>query len=196
MPMDVISALESDFKDTKGDDKTVSQEDLIFLGKLKDGIRENDQEHYEMPLPFTQRPHLPDNKKLAEIRLSHLQRKFYRDEEYKKDYTRYMKEVIERGDAEEVHKDGTHGEQWYIPHHGIYHPKKPEKLRVVFDCSAKYSSTSLNEHFLPGLDMMNNLMGILIRFRQHPIALTCDIEKMFHQFHIQEDDRNYLCFLW
>jgi len=24
----------------------------------------------------------------------------------------------------------------------------------------------------------------------------CDIEKMFHQFHVQEDDRNYLRFLW
>lgn len=121
-PMDVISALESDFKDTKGDDKTVSQEDLIFLNKLKEGIRKNDQGHYEMPLPFKQRPHLPDNKKLAEIRLNHLQRRFYRDERYK-DYTTYMKEIIERGDIE-VNKDGTPGERWYMPHHGIYHPIK------------------------------------------------------------------------
>lgn len=64
--MDVISVLESDFKDTKRDDKTVSQEDLVFLGKLKEGIRQNEQGHYEMPLPFKQRPHLPDNRKLAE----------------------------------------------------------------------------------------------------------------------------------
>lgn len=195
-PMDVISALESDFKDTNGDDKTVSQEDLIFLSKLKEGIRKNDKGHYEMPLPFKQRPHLPDNKKLAEVRLSHLRRKFYRDEKYKKDYATYMKDVIERGDVEEVHEEGAHGEQWYIPHHGIYHPKKPDKLRVVFDCSAKYSGTSLNEHLLSGPDMINSLTGVLIRFRQHPIALTCDIEKMFHQFHVQEDDRNYLRFLW
>lgn len=69
-PMDVISALESDFKDIKGDDKTVSQEDLVFLTKLKKGIKRNDEGHYEMPLPFKQRPHLPDNKRLAEIRLS------------------------------------------------------------------------------------------------------------------------------
>lgn len=40
--MVVISALESDFKDIKGDDKTVSQEDLVFLRKGKEGIRKND----------------------------------------------------------------------------------------------------------------------------------------------------------
>ncbi|XP_032363653.1 uncharacterized protein LOC116677092 [Etheostoma spectabile] len=195
-PMDVLSALESDFKDTKTDDKTVSQEDLVFLDKLKESIRKNDQGHYEMPLPFKQRPHLPDNKKLAEIRLSHLRRKFHKDEKYKKDYTAYMDEIIERGDVEEVDENGTNGERWYIPHHGIYHPKKPGKLRIVFDCSAKYGGTSLNEHLLPGPDMINNLTGVLIRFRQHPIALMCDIEKMFHQFHVQKDDRNYLRFLW
>lgn len=37
-----------------------------------------------------------------------------------------MKEIIDRGDAEEVHDYGTQGERWFIPHHGIYHPKKPE----------------------------------------------------------------------
>ncbi len=99
-PMDVISVLESDFKDTKGDDKTVSQEDLMFLSKLKDGIKKNAQGHYEMPLPFKERPSLPDNKRLAETRLSHLQRKFSKDEKYKRDYTKYMKEIIERGDVD------------------------------------------------------------------------------------------------
>lgn len=59
---------------------------------------------------------------VAEIRLSHLQWKFNRDEKYKRDYTTYMKEIIERGDVEEVHSDGTQGERWYIPHH-----KSPKK---------------------------------------------------------------------
>lgn len=44
--------------------------------------------------------------------------------------------------------------------------------------------------------MINNLTGILIRFRQHQIALMCDIEKMFHQFKVQKTDRDYLRFLW
>lgn len=44
--------VESDFKDVTADDKTVSQEDIIFLDKLKRGIKKNAQGHYEMPLPF------------------------------------------------------------------------------------------------------------------------------------------------
>ncbi|XP_062846427.1 uncharacterized protein LOC134325915 isoform X2 [Trichomycterus rosablanca] len=44
--------------------------------------------------------------------------------------------------------------------------------------------------------MINNLTGVLIRFRQHHIALMCDTEKMFHQFHVPIKDRDYLRFLW
>lgn len=90
-----------------------------------------------------------------------------------------MDGVIGKGDAEEVKNDGVEGEKWYIPHHGVFHPRKPEKLRVVFDCSAKYNGTSLNDHLLSGPDLTNNLTGVLLQFRRHPVALMCDIEKMF-----------------
>ncbi len=49
-PVDAVRILESDFKDVTADDKTVSQEDIMFLDKLKEGIRKNAQGHYEMPL--------------------------------------------------------------------------------------------------------------------------------------------------
>ena len=26
---------------------------------------------------------------------------------------------------------------WYIPHYSVYHPQKPDKIRVIFDCSSK-----------------------------------------------------------
>ncbi|XP_062848434.1 uncharacterized protein LOC134310729 [Trichomycterus rosablanca] len=195
-PVDAIKILESDFKDTHGDGKTVSQEDLIFLDILRKGIRKNEQGHYEMPLPFKERPCLPDNRQLAIIRLNHLKRKFSVNEKYKDNYIIYMKDLIERGDVEEVHEEGAGGEKWYIPHHGVYHSKKPDKLRVVFDCSARHKGNSLNEHLLSGPDMINNLTGVLIRFRQHHIALMCDTEKMFHQFHVPIKDRDYLRFLW
>ncbi|XP_035986916.1 uncharacterized protein LOC118560197 [Fundulus heteroclitus] len=85
---------------------------------------------------------------------------------------------------------------WYIPHHSVYHPKKPEKIRVVFDCSAKHEGTSLNDHLLTGPDMINDLAGILCRFREHKIAIMCDVEKMFHRFHVSPEDRDFLRFLW
>ena len=85
---------------------------------------------------------------------------------------------------------------WYIPHQGVYHPRKPEKIRVVFDCSAKYEGTALNDHLLTGPDLTNGLAGLLCRFRNHPIAVIYDVEKMFHRFHVSAEDRDYLRFLW
>lgn len=195
-PADAIRALERDFKESDRNEKTVSQEDLLFLHKLEQGITLTENGHYEMPLPFKERPKMPDNRQLTENRLNHLKRKLMKDEKYKEDYIKYMSDIITRGDAEETDDYGPPGETWYIPHHGIYHPKKPEKLRVVFDCSAKHKGTCLNEHLLNGPDMINNLTGVLVRFRKHQVALMCDIEKMFHQFQVKENDRNYLRFLW
>ncbi len=80
---------------------------------------------------------------------------------------------------------------WCLPHHGAYNPKKPDKLRVVFDCSAKFCSVFLNDT-LTGPDLINCLIGVLCRF----IAMICDVEKMFHQFCVTSESRNYLRFLW
>ncbi|XP_034382324.1 uncharacterized protein LOC117726257 [Cyclopterus lumpus] len=195
-PADAIRILESDFNDGSEDSKRVSQDDITFLKRLDESIRKNIHGHYEMPLPFKSRPILPDNKASVMIRLNHLKRKLQRDERYKEHYVKFMEDVIKKGDAEQIVDGGSEGERWYIPHHGVYHARKPDKLRVVFDCSARYKGTSLNYHLLPGPDMLNNLSGVLLRFRRHPVALMCDIEKMFHQFHVKEVDRNYLRFLW
>ncbi|KAI4885774.1 hypothetical protein NFI96_026651, partial [Prochilodus magdalenae] len=40
-PADVISVLESDFKDGRDDNKMVSQDDVMFLNKLGSGIQKN-----------------------------------------------------------------------------------------------------------------------------------------------------------
>ncbi|XP_070571225.1 uncharacterized protein [Ptychodera flava] len=90
--------------------------------------------------------------------------------------------------------DRDDGKVWYIPHHGVYHPKKPEKIRVVFDCSAKFQGVSLNNLLLQGPDLTNNLLGVLLRFRQEPIALMADIEAMFHQVKVREEDSDCLRF--
>ena len=153
-PVDAIQASERDFTGVKESEKTVSQEDLIFLDKRKEGIIKDEQGHYETPLPFKERPYMPDNRQLAKIRLNHLKRKLSKDERYKEDYVKHMSDIIKKGDAEEAQGDGHNGNK--IPHHGIYLPKKPEKLQVAFDCSAKDKGTCLNEHLLSGPDIKTN----------------------------------------
>ena len=60
-----------------------------------------------------------------------------------------MNKIIAKGYAEEVPREEVsinNGHVWYIPHHGVYYPKKPRKIRVVFDCSADYQRKSLNKY--------------------------------------------------
>ena len=84
----------------------------------------------------------------------------------------------------------------YVPHTGVYHPKKPDKIRVVFDCSAKYGGVSLNDHLLQGPDLTNGLLGVLCRFRKEEVAFMVDVKSMFHQFYVKERFRDLLRFLW
>ncbi|XP_071803595.1 uncharacterized protein [Asterias amurensis] len=190
----ILSVLERDFSDDKG--AKVSQEDLQFLHILESSITQLKDGHLQMPLPFRSRPCLPINKAQPSLRLSHLKRKFERDKKYKDDYVSFVQDVIANGDAEEAQSDVKEGEVWYIPHHGVYHPKKPNKIRVVFDCSSQHRVTSLNDHLLSGPDLTNALVGVLSRFRIHQVAIFCDIERMFHQFIVRPEDRDYLRFLW
>ncbi|KAK3091640.1 hypothetical protein FSP39_021443 [Pinctada imbricata] len=85
---------------------------------------------------------------------------------------------------------------WYLPHQPVKNENKPGKVRVVFDCATTYQGISLNNELLQGPDLMNSLVGVLIRFRQENIALTADIETMFHQVRVQEKDCDALRFLW
>lgn len=197
-PADILKIFESDFTESSGEDGVLSQEDLRFLAKLKEGIKQKDDGHFEMPLPFKQdKPALPSNVACAEHRLQCLKRRFRKDEQYCKDYRAFMTDIIARGDAEKVpNEEISKQPAWYIPHHGVYHPQKPGKIRVVFDCSARFKGICLNEHLLTGPDLTNTLIGVLCRFRKGQVAIMCDVERMFHQFHVAKEDQDYLRFLW
>ena len=78
----------------------------------------------------------------------------------------------------------------------MYHPKKPDQVRLVFDYIALYNSQSLNKNVLQGPDQLNSLIGLLTRFRKEDVALKCDIEQMFHSFHVTPSHRDFLRFLW
>ncbi|XP_062581170.1 uncharacterized protein LOC134242973 [Saccostrea cucullata] len=56
----------------------------------------------------------------------------------------------------------------------VFHPKKPESIRVVFDSSAKYQDVSLNSVLLQGPDLLNSLVGILLRFCMEKRELLVD----------------------
>jgi len=107
-----------------------------------------------------------------------------------------MNDLIAKGYAEKATNTPDTGNVWYLPHHSVTNVNKPDKVRIVFDCSAKCSGTSLNENVFQGPDMMNKLIGVLLRFREEQVAFMADIEAMFHQVNVSVQDRDFLRFLW
>ena len=201
-PQLLLDALALDFNEhnTGGigvDGKGFSQEDKLFMKKVEKGTRLSDG-HYEIPLPFRNENVVMPNNKSQVIKRADLQRKkMLKDPNYRKDYTTFMTDVIAKGYAEKVlSHSAEEGKVWYIPHHGVYHPKKPGKIRVVFDCSSRFHGTSINDELLPGPNLTNTLTGVLTRFRQDPIGFMADIEAMFYQVRVPISQRNYLRFLW
>ncbi|XP_070181214.1 uncharacterized protein [Littorina saxatilis] len=193
---DLLHVMERDFADS--DTGSMSQDDLKFMKIVKENVKVNEAGHYEMPLPFRpEQPSLPDNRGAAVKRLMGLKRQFEKKPGYREDYIKFMNVILERGDAELIPKNEVEvPNRWYIPHHGVYNDKKPGKIRVVFDCSARHLGTSLNDLLLQGPDLISSLSGVLCRFRKGPIAFSCDVEKMYHQFHVSEPHRDFLRFLW
>ena len=107
-----------------------------------------------------------------------------------------MSTILDNGYAVPCKSEPVEGKVWYIPHHGIYHPRKPNKIRVVFDCSAKYKNVSLNGMLLQGPDLTNQLVGVLSRFRKEQVAFFGDIEKMFYRVKVPEEQQDFLRFVW
>ncbi len=133
------------------------------------------------PLPFRYpRPSLPNNREHAVTRLYSLRCTLLKRPEMKQQFTDFMQRLFENDHAEYAPPLSGDQERWYLPFFGVYHPKKPNQIRVVFDSSAQFQGLSLNRVLLTGPDLNNTLLGVLIRFRKEPVAVTVDIQQMFH----------------
>lgn len=182
-------------------DVSLSCEDHKFLEIMETGVHKNEQGNWKMHLPFPRKdPHLPNNRSQAVNRFNGLIRTLKRKPQKAKDYMELAGKIIEKGHTSPAPIEETTRPQssrmWYLLHFGVCHPKKPTQIRVVFDSSAECKGVSLNVELLSGPDLMNSLLGVLFRFRRETTAVMCDIEQMFHSFHVDPEHRDFLRFLW
>ena len=141
----------------------------------------------------------PDNKGMALKRLEATERSLKRNPDLASAYQETVQTYIRHGHARKLTPNEASQQRerrWFLPHHAVTNPNKPGKVRVVFDAAAKFQGTSLNDKLLTGPDLLKDLPGVLLRFREEPIALTADIEQMYHQVRVSEEDQPALSFLW
>ena len=155
---------------------------------------------YEVPMLWKQiDSRLPSNHEMALRRLRSLHKRFLGNpdffEKYKETVNTYIKESYTRKMTKEE-TINTSDKTWYLPDHSVFHPQKPEKVRVVFHATAKYKGKNLNKELFTGPDLPNSLVGVLLRFRNHKTALVEDVEAIFHQVRVKPSDRDALRFLW
>ena len=178
------------------DELSMSVDDNKVMSLWNKSVRFVDG-HYMLPIPFKADVLVPNNLEVAKHRLFALKRSLERKQMFDR-YDAEIKKLFQRGHAENVVKSDIDGADkiWYLPHHAVVSDKKPGKVRVVFDCAAKYMGESLNDKCFQGPDFNNKLLHVLLRFRQHNCAIMADVEAMYYQVRVDPDDRDVLRFLW
>ena len=127
---------------------------------------------------------LPNNYNMALKRFNFLKRRLQKDtklyQKYKEAITSYLKnEYARKLSKKEV--DGLSRRTWYLLHHPVFNENKPNKMRIAFDAAGEYDGISLKKALLTSPDLLSNLVGVLLRFRNHKFAIAADIEAMCHQ---------------
>jgi hypothetical protein len=125
---------------------------------------------------FWRTENLADNSESALACFLRLEGRLVGEKILGKRYSNAINEYISLGHARKLSTEDAKvrpaGHTWFIPHHSVR-----------------------NTAMLKVLDSKTNLIDVLIRFRKHPVALSADIVKMFHQLKVRSQNGPALRFI-
>ena len=107
--------------------------------------------------------------------------------------------IVEVVPPEDLKNDNNTTRSHYLPHLAVVRKdRETTKVRVVYDGSAKASEKerSLNDCLQTGPNLLPHVFNMIANFRKNIVGLTADIEKAFLMVGIQDDQRDFLRFLW
>ena len=146
----------------------------------------------ELPLPFMEaQPTFPNNRTIALKRTESTFNTMKKDPEFfQKALDKFALNVDRKAPRFEPvpkeHRFNKDGRAYYIPQFSV---NQKGKARIVFDSAAKKDGVCINDVLRQGPDRNNALRGVIHRFRRHPYAITADVENMFHQFAIPDEQK-------
>ncbi|XP_058828118.1 uncharacterized protein LOC131688011 [Topomyia yanbarensis] len=146
------------------------------------------------------KPQFPESIQMALRRNLQLERKLMKNPELYTKVRMQIEEYVEKGYAHLATKEELEnteaGKAWYLPINVVLEPKKPGKVRIVWDAAATVQGVSLNSKLLKGPDLLVPLVAVIIGFRERRIAFGGDLKEMFHQLKIIKEDRQAQRFLF
>ena len=122
--------------------------------------------------------------------LQGLEKSLQKSPELANEYNLQIQDMVDRGAAillfEEVLKAWV-GDYYYLPIVGV---KSKKSLRLCFDASRKQCGCeSMNYHLCKGPDrFMNDLLSVLLAFRNGRVGCAADIRKFHNQVYLLEED--------
>ena len=142
----------------------------------------------------------PNNYFSSLVQLKSLEKRLAKDGDLREKYTGSIKEDLNKGyviEVQDAHKvENRSDKKWYLPHQPVLNPNKPVKVRLVLKGAAKFHGASLNKSLPTGPDLLQNLVYVLLRFRQHPYAVSADIEGIFLRVGVFPSNQPSPRFLW
>ena len=162
-------------------------------------------DRYEVKLPWKE-DCLPcsNGYQLCESRLRSLHQKLRREPPLLSEYNNIIQDQLKTGivevvPPEDLKNDHNKTRSHYLPHLAVVRKdRETTKVRVVYDGSAKASKKerSLNDCLQTGPNRLPHVFNMIANFRKNIVGLTADIEKAFLMVGIQDDQRDFLRFLW
>ena len=178
------------------DPRDTSQED-DFLERFQSQITYCDGTYF-VPLPWLDNhPPLPSNLNLAHSRLQQVKKRLLKLDLWKA-YGSIIADQIDKGYVETVPDSEdplSKNDARYLSRFFVLRPEsETTPIRVVFAANAGHVSP--NDCLHTGPCLLKSLNTIIHRFRANKYAFVADIEKAFMRIKINEEDRNYVRFLW
>lgn len=180
------------------DVKTKKEKEDATRQHFLNTVSRNPEGRYQVSLPWIENsPAIPDNRIVAEKRLISATTKLRAAGKYS-EYDQIFKDWCQEGIIEEVSSEVTPDKVHYLPHRAVFKPNSvTTPVRPVFDASCKVArNPSLNECLEKGPNLLELIPSILLRFREKKIGVTADIRKAFLMIEINEQERDFLRFLW
>ena len=180
--------------------KSCTIKEDLEMKMIEDGLCHNGTQ-WVASYPWIKDPKdLPDNYCVALATLKSTEKRLKRNETLSVQYHHQIMDMVNRKVARRLSEEEIRrydGPVHYISHHEVLKPESQSTpCRIVFNSSAKYKGHILNDYWAKGADLINNLLGVLLRFREEEVPIVGDISKMYHAVGLSEQDQHTHRFLW